>query len=193
MASQASGAARDEPAAGDVAAEAAVALDHGWDLGTVSGDVGVERGDVEHPHVLRQAGGDEVDVEPGEDPRRHLGPLLDQHLEPHAEAVGIELLVAAGVRLPPQIEVENLRDLAGRGQRQQRAAVLQAAAFDDAVQRHGRQPRHDLGDPRRVEELIEQRAAIATDQRGLAGALLHATSGDETTPEWPSTPESSRR
>ena len=176
-------ATRDEATAGDLAGEAAVRLDHRGDLRAVAGDVAGERRDVEHPHVLREAGRDEIGVEPGDGPRRHVGALLHQHLDPHAEPIGVELLVEAGGRAPPQVEIEDARDLRRRRQRDDLAAVLEPAALDDAVQQLGRQPRHDLGELRCLQDAIEQAAPIAADERAPAGELLHATSGkrmDET-------------
>jgi hypothetical protein len=169
--------AGDEPAAGEVGAEPAVPLDHCRDVRAVRRRIRLERGDVEDAHVLRQAGGDEADVEPRDQPCRHLGSLLDEHLEPHAEAFGVELLVEAGLGAAPQIQIEDAGDLRRRRQHHQRTAGLEPTAIDDAVQGVGRQPRHHFGDAWRVEDLVEQGAAITTDQRGLAGALLHATSG----------------
>ena len=170
-------ATRDDPAAGDLAGEAAVRLDHRRDLRAVGGDVAVQGGDVEDADVLRETGRDEIGVEPGDGPRRHVGALLHQHLDPHAEPIGVELLVEAGVRAPPQVEIEDARDLRRRRQRDELAAVLEPAALDDAVQQLGRQPRHDLGELRRVQDAIEQAAPIAADERAPAGELLHATSG----------------
>jgi hypothetical protein len=125
--------------------------------------------------VLREPGRDEVDVEGCERPSGDIDALLGQHLEPHAEPLGVELLVEVGVGPAPQIQIEDVRHLDRRGQRQQRAAGFEPAAIDHAMERIGRQSRHDRGDVRRVEQSIEQGAAIAADAHGLG--LLHATSG----------------
>ena len=111
--------------------------------------------------MLRETGRDEIGVEPGDGPRRHVGALLHQHLDPHAEPIRVELLVEARVRAPPQIEIEDARDLRRRRQGDELAAVLEPAALDDAVQQLGRQPRHDLGELRRIQDAIEQAAPIA--------------------------------
>ena len=47
--------------------------------------------------------------------RRRAG--LHEHFEPHAETIGVELLVHAGSDRAPQVEVEDTRQLIGRRQR----------------------------------------------------------------------------
>jgi hypothetical protein len=169
-------AAGDEATPSEFATKTAVRLDDRGDLLAVGGDVAGERRDVVHPYVLRETGRDEIGVEPGDGPRRHVEALLHQHLDPHAEPIGVELLVEAGGRAPPQVEIEDARDLRRRRQRDELAAVLEPAALDHAVQQLGRQPWHDLGELRRVQDAIEQTAPIAAGERALAGELLHATS-----------------
>jgi hypothetical protein len=67
---------------------------------------------------------------------------VDEHLEPLAETRRVELLVRAGAIGLPQVEVEDGRQLCGRRERQQLAAVLQPEVRDRQLQDFRRQERH---------------------------------------------------
>ena len=80
---------------------------------------------------------------------------VDQHFEPVAEAIDIELVVASRLRVAPQIEVEQGRELRGRGRRDQLSARLEAAVLNELMQRLRREVRDDPRQEWRVQETRE--------------------------------------
>ena len=56
---------------------------------------------IEHTHVAGKSGDDEGLVEAGHRPCGHRVPALHQYLDPFAEAIGVELLVASRPRVTP--------------------------------------------------------------------------------------------
>ena len=106
--------------------------------------------DERHVHVRETRGGDRrVDT--------------DERLEPFAEARSIETFFCAGTVGLPEIEIEDGRELLGRRQRQQRAALLKSTVRDDGVQDLGRQARHGTR---------ELRIAGDAGEDAVAGAVL---------------------
>ena len=64
------------------------------------------------------------------------------------------MFIEAGPRRPPQIEIEEVRQLRGRGLRDQLDAVLEAVRIDDAMQQLGLQLRCKLSEA--MNELVWQ-------------------------------------
>ena len=111
----------------------------------------------------------EIGVDLRELPRRDVGAGFQQHFEPHAEAVGVEMLVNPWPIGAPQVEIEDTRQPVGRGQRDELAARLEPARLNDPVQHLGLQPRNDVREVRRVQNAIEQTTVVSSGfQQGPA-------------------------
>ena len=131
------------------------------------------RGSVnEDADVLRETGGNEIDVDGGKRRRRSRDVRFHHHLEPQAEAPCIELLVTAGRNRPPQIEIEDTRELAWCGQCHQLAAVLESAVLNDAMKKLGLQLGNSVREVWRTDNTIDQPARTFA----LAECGVHASS-----------------
>src|SRR5205814_8240035 len=97
--------------------------------------------------------------------------------EPDAETIGVERLVQARLVGAPQIKVEHLHQLPGRGQRDDLAAVLEAAALNEPVKDFGRQSSDDVREVRCVEDAIEQGALINGSWCECAALVRRAGAG----------------
>jgi hypothetical protein len=106
--------------------------------------------------VLDEPGCDEILVHR----RKHRGSArrisIDHHFQPYGKAAGIELFVSARRRRPPQIEIENPRQLAGCRQCDQLAAVLESTMLDDAMEHFGLQPGNNVREMWRGQQTVEQ-------------------------------------
>jgi hypothetical protein len=111
--------------------------------------------------MLRDCGDHQIDVHVRESLRREGGAGFHQYFEPHAETIGVELLVCAWLANAPQVEVEDTRQLAGCRQRHELAAILESTALDDAVKHLGWQSRDDVHETWRVQNAIEQRTRVS--------------------------------
>ena len=119
---------------------------------------------VEHPQVTREPGDHQLGVEGGEGTGGHRISGVDEHLEPLAEAIDVELFVAPGPRVAPQIEIEQRGELRGCGRGHELAARLQPAARDESMQGLRREVRDDPREDGRVEQTRQamvHRAPIA--------------------------------
>lgn len=116
--------------------------------------------------MLGERSNDEVEVDAGELLRGDAGPRPHQHFEPLPEPSRIKLLVGAGPRRPPQVEVEHRLQLTGCGHRHQIAAVLEATGLDDPVEHLGLQARNHLREMRRVQDACEQSLTVRDAPRG---------------------------
>ena len=112
--------------------------------------------------MLRERGHHQIGVHVRECLRRDGGARFHQHFEPHAEAIGVELLVQAWLASAPQVEIEDTRQLVGRRQRHELAAILESTALNEPVQHLGLQSRDDLREVRRVQDAIEQRTRVSS-------------------------------
>ena len=133
-----------------------------------------DRRDIENAHVLRQAGDHEIDVEFRDLLCGGIRARVDKHLEPDAKTVRVESFVPTRPVGPPQIAIEDAAQLVGRGQRDEIAAVLEAACLDHAMEQFRREARHHLGEPRRVENPIEQRTLAGGAKRDGWGTAARA-------------------
>ena len=106
-----------------------------------------------------------IDVDRRDFRRRDGRATFHQDFEPDAKTVAVELLVQARLVTPPQVEVEDGRQLSRRCQRHELAAILESAAVDDPVQHFGLEPRHDLCEVRRVQNAIEERTRVSNGAR----------------------------
>ena len=97
-----------------------------------------------------------------------VGAGFHQHFEPDAETIGVELLVQAWLAGAPQVEIEDARQLAGRRQRHELAAILESTALNDPVKHLGWQSRDDVREVRRVQNAIEQRTRVGLGIRHRA-------------------------
>lgn len=88
---------------------------------------------IEHKRVLCEPGNHEIDVHPRELLRRYGGTRFHQHFEPHAETIGVELLVQAWLGGAPQVEIKDTRQLVGCRQRHEIAAILESTGLNDPV------------------------------------------------------------
>jgi hypothetical protein len=97
--------------------------------------------------VLRQSGDDLW--------QRHLrqfrgcdiGAGLNEHFNPPAKSCRIEVLIEPGPRRPPEIEIEEVRQLRRRCLRDELDAILEPVPADDAMQQLGPQLWCQLGEP----------------------------------------------
>ena len=118
--------------------------------------IGRDRRAVEHTRVLCEPGNHEIDVHLRELLRRYGGARFHQHFEPHAETIGVELLVQAWLGGAPQVEIKDTRQLVGCRQRHELAAILESTALNDSVKQLRLQSRDDLREVWRVQNAIEQ-------------------------------------
>ncbi len=93
--------------------------------------------DVEHPHEPRDGEDQEVLGQLGQTIGDEGLPAFQQHFEPHHEARGVEGLVFARSRAPPQVLVEDLAQLLEGRQGDQLPGVLEPHPQDDLAQRGG--------------------------------------------------------
>src|SRR5262249_10517884 len=93
-----------------------------------------------------------------------------QHLEPHAETVGVELLVPACLGGAPQVEIKNARQLLRRCQRHDLAAILKPTGLNDSVKQIRPQSGDDMLEGWRAPTAI----ATATPGRPTAPRRLVA-------------------
>lgn len=111
-------------------------------------------------------------VEGGDGACCHRVAGVHKHFEPFAEAIDIELFVASGWRVAPQIEVEQGGELRGRGRRDELAARLESAVLNELMQRLRREVRDDPREEWRVQETREpmvHRAPIAGRRFAVRG------------------------
>src|SRR5262245_5544538 len=123
--------------------------------------------------VLREPGDYEVDVHPRELLRRGGGAGFHQHFEPHAETIGVELLVPAGLGSAPQVEIKNARQLLRRRQRHELAAILKPTGLNNSVKQIRPQSGDDMLESWRVQNAIEQTtpACRIAPRRLVAGPI----------------------
>jgi hypothetical protein len=99
-----------------------------------------------------------VRVEGGDGTCGHRISAVHQHVEPFAEAIGIELFVfsrASRLRVAPQIEVEQGGELRGRGRRHDLNAGIESAVLNELMQRLRREVRDHPREQWRVQETRE--------------------------------------
>ena len=142
------GARRDDQIAADLAAEPVGG--HGWrDC----------RG-IEDARVVGERSRHQIDVHARHDLGSGAGTGFHQRFDPHAESIGVELFVEARLIRPPHVEIEDARQLLRRRQREELAAILEAAALNHAVKHLRGQSRHDERDIRRAQHALEQAARV---------------------------------
>ena len=120
---------------------------------------------VEHEDVPTDRSGHEVEVHVEELLCRDVGAHLGQHLEPQPEPVGVERLLRAGGIRAPEVVVEDSRELLGRRERHDLAAVLDAAVADEAGQDPRVEALDHLGEVGRVEETRKKAAGRPRHER----------------------------
>ena len=103
----------------------------------------------------------QIDVHRREFLRRDTGARFHQHFEPHAETIGVEVLIEAWLSSTPQVEIEDTRQLVGCRQRHEFAAILESAALNDPVKQFDWQLRDHVGEMRRVQNAIEQKTRVS--------------------------------
>ena len=182
--------------AADVASESIVDGANRGHLFSIRRRRGRDRRAVEDAHVLREPGDHQIDVHLRELLRRDGGAGFHQHFEPHAETIGVELLVQARLAGAPQVEIEDARQLVGCRQRHELAAILESAALNDPVKQLGLQSRDDVREVRRVQNAIEQRTlvssvspcrTVARPTRAVGGRVCQSarrSHGDDEYDEW---------
>jgi len=145
---------------------------------------------IEDAHVLRERTDDEVDVQACEFFRRDCCARLHQHFEPETESPGVQLFVETRTVAAPQVAIEDGRQLRGRRQRHDLAAVFESATLDDPMKEFRLEPRDRLRKVRRVQNALEQTALVrglsldearAPAATGRAIGSPHGT-GDDTGP-----------
>ncbi len=153
-------------------------------LGVLVGlELGVDVALAQDEELLVEGEGDEILRELGQ-PRGDLRvAALQHHLEPHAEAPGVEALVFSRRFAVPQIGVEDAGELLRRREGDELACVLQPDALHERPQHGGGQcldlgrqlgrlqhARHELargGPPPGT--LLRQRPQRSSSTRGVAG------------------------
>jgi hypothetical protein len=88
-----------------------------------------------------------------------------QDVEPHGETIRIELFVQPRLTRPPQVEIEHTLQLVRRCQRDEIAAILEAAGLYDPVQQLRLQVTDHMPEVRRLQNAIEQSTLVAGEQR----------------------------
>src|SRR4029453_9531385 len=125
--------------------------------------------------VLCESGDHKIGVHLYDLLRRHTGAEFCQHFEPYAEAIGVELLVHAWLGGTPQVEIKDARELVGRRQHHELAAILESAALNDAVKQVGLQSGDNVLEARCVENAIEHGTAVLAFSWCGIFEFLHAT------------------
>ena len=131
-----------------------------------------ERARIEYTHVAGQAEDHQALVEGGDGACCHRLSSVHQHVEPFAEAIDVELFVASGLRVAPQIEVEQRGELRRRSRRDERDARIESAVLDELMQRLRREVRDDPREEWHVQETREpivHRAPIAGGRFAVRG------------------------
>jgi hypothetical protein len=104
-------------------------------------------------HVQVDRRGDELQVHPGERAGRSSFVRVHEHLEPEAEAIGVELVVPAGRARPPQVLVEDAHQLVGCRQRHDGSGFLEPAVPHECEQDGRVESSHDAREIFRLEDL----------------------------------------
>ena len=117
--------------------------------------VGKEHPRVEDADVAGEAGNHEVCLEGCDDPRRDRLAGVHQHFDPLSEAIRVELFVAPGPGVAPQVEVEDRGQLFGRRGGDELSTGFESAMPNELVQRLGRKLRHQAREVRCVEQTGE--------------------------------------
>ncbi len=102
-----------DPVAADVAGESIVDGENRSRFLSIRRRIGRDRRAVEDTRVSCEPGTHEIDVHLRELLRRYGGARFHQHFEPHAETIGVELLVQARLAGVPQVEIKDTRQLVG--------------------------------------------------------------------------------
>ncbi len=89
---------------------------------------------VENEKVPTEGRGDEIEVHLHELLRRGRDAHLDQDLEPEREAILVELIVLAALVTPPQVLVEDARQLFRGGEGHDLATVFETAVANELVE-----------------------------------------------------------
>jgi hypothetical protein len=116
--------------------------------------IGADGHRVEDAHVLGEAGNDQIGFHLGELASRHRCTSLDEHFEPHAKPIGIELFVHARMTWTPEVDVEDPSQLVGCRQRHDLAAIFESAPLDDPVKHLRLEPGDDLCEVWDVQDAI---------------------------------------
>ena len=123
---------------------------------------------VEHTHVGRKSGDDDVRVEGGDRSCGHRVSGVHQHFEPLAEAIDVELPVASRPRGTPQIEVEHGGELCGGRRRDELAARIESTVANELMQGLRRKVRNDA----REEWCIQQSREPILGRARVAGRRI---------------------
>jgi len=146
----------DGDVAADLASESILPADSLSDLESVRRCITRDRRAVVNTQVLREAGRHDSGVHLCDFPRSDIGARLGQHLEPHAETIGVELLVPARPGRTPEVQIEDALQLFGRSQGDELAAVFESASLDHTMDQLRLESRDDAGEVRRAQDAIEQ-------------------------------------
>ena len=106
--------------------------------------------------------------------RGHSVAGVHQQFQPFAEALRVETLVVARLSAPPQIEVEDGRELGGCRRRDDLAADVEPAAPIELLQRLGRKVGHDSRKLRRVHQAREEPASPGVESTAPCEAAAPA-------------------
>src|SRR5262249_32678802 len=168
---------RKEPVAADLTRESLIGLASPHQLYPIRRPIRRNYRGVEETHMLCQPGDHKIGVHFCDLLRRHTFAGFCQHFEPYAEPIGIELLVHAWLGGTPQIEIKDARELLGRRQHQQLAAILESAALNDSVKQLGLQSRDNVLEVRRSENASEHGAAVLAFSWRWTFEVFHVISG----------------
>ena len=94
---------------------------------------------IEHADELRQSGHHERAVESRNQAGRGGGIVRDEGLEPLAEPIRVEVLVASGLRGAPEVHLEHGGQLLGRGRLDEGDASFEAGVSNQPLEDVGRQ------------------------------------------------------
>jgi hypothetical protein len=125
---------------------------------------------VEHPHIPRQRGDDEMDIHCGNRLHGDGATGIDKEFQPFAEPVRVETLVLARSSAPPQIQIEDTGELRGCRCGNDVRTFVKAALTDQLVQRLWRKATDDPRKLGRIEwnrEVFRHQLAMLRDDTTL--------------------------
>ena len=100
-------------------------------------------------------------VQRGHDTRRDRLAGVDQHFDPFSEAIRVELFVSPWLRVAPQVEVENRRQLLGCCRGDELSTLAESSVPNELMQRLGRKVGHQPRELRRIGRAQRVRSAGA--------------------------------
>src|SRR5262245_13623456 len=170
---------REDPVAAYLTRESMIGLPSPRQFDSIRRPIGRNYRAVEDSRVLCESGDHQIGIHLCELLCRHTRAQFCEDFEPHAEAISVELLIHAWLGGAPQVKIKDTRELVGRRQHDELAAILESAALNDAVKQLRLQLRDNVFKARCVENAIEHGTAVPASCRGSFEFLHVPTSGNK--------------